>query len=86
MSSKFSTRPSLDRTTVSNAKFEINKLDGINNFGIWQYKLLWISWSNKSWILLWKDKPKEISNKDGIRITLICNGTLQNAGPFGCVF
>ena len=51
MSSKFSIRPSLDRTIVSNAKFEVNKFDGINNFGIWQYKL-WISSSNKSWILL----------------------------------
>ena len=35
-----STKPSTVRTMVSNAKFEVEKFDGTNNFGIWQCEVM----------------------------------------------
>ena len=55
--SESSTKPLPVTTIVSNAKFEVEKFDGTNNFGMWNAKL-WMSLSNQSWILLWKTNLK----------------------------
>ena len=52
-----SARPVAVRTMVSNAKFEVEKFDGTNNFGMWQCKVMDVL-VNKSWILLWKTNLK----------------------------
>ena len=35
-----SAKPLAVRTMVSNAKFEVGKFDGMNNFGMWQCKVM----------------------------------------------
>ena len=35
-----STNPSAIRMTVSNAKFEVEKFDGTNNFSMWQCEIM----------------------------------------------
>ena len=35
-----STNPSAIRMTVSNAKFEVEKFDGTNNFSMWQCEVM----------------------------------------------
>ena len=35
-----SAKPLAVRTKVSNAKFEVEKFDGMNNFGMWQYEFI----------------------------------------------
>ena len=52
MSSGSSTKPSAVKTMVSNAKFDVEKFDGTNNFSIGQCEVMDV-WSNKSCILLW---------------------------------
>ena len=40
MSSGSSTKPSTVRTMVFTAKFEVEKFDGTNNFGMWQCEVM----------------------------------------------
>ena len=39
-STESSTKPSAVRTSVSNAKFKVEKFDGTNNFGMWQCEVM----------------------------------------------
>ncbi|KAA8529158.1 hypothetical protein F0562_034043 [Nyssa sinensis] len=52
---------------VSNAKFEVEKFDGTNNFGMWQCKVLDILGQQKLDITL-EDKPDDIEEKDWAKI------------------
>ena len=62
-----STKPSVVRITVSNAKFEVEKFDGMNNFSIWQCEVMDVLIQQELDIAL-EDKPKEMSNKDWDKI------------------
>ena len=42
-SSESSAKPSAVRTVISNAKFEVEKFDGTNNFGMWQCEVMDVS-------------------------------------------
>ena len=55
------------RTTVSNAKFEIEKFDGNNNFGMWQCKVLDVLIQQDLDITL-EHKPDDMSEKDWMKI------------------
>ncbi|TXG59116.1 hypothetical protein EZV62_016945 [Acer yangbiense] len=58
-----STRSSWQRSSMSNAKFDIEKFDGTNNFGIWQCEVLDLLFREGSDIAL-SSKPKDISDED----------------------
>uniref|UniRef100_A0A5B6Z910 Putative Ty-1 copia retrotransposon n=1 Tax=Davidia involucrata TaxID=16924 RepID=A0A5B6Z910_DAVIN len=61
--SKPSTSSSVRRTMLSNVKFEVEKFDGTNNFGMWQCEVLDLLFRKGSHIAL-DAKPKDISNED----------------------
>ncbi|KAL0016102.1 hypothetical protein SO802_003171 [Lithocarpus litseifolius] len=57
--SESSKKPLAVRTVVSNAKFEVEKFDGTNNFGMWQCKVMDVLVQQELDIAL-KDKPEEM--------------------------
>ena len=63
MSSGSSTKPLAVRTMVSNAKCEVKKFDGMNNFNMWQCEVMNVLVQQELDIAL-EDKPKEMSTKD----------------------
>ena len=60
---KSSAKPLAIRTSVSNAKFEGEKFDGTNNFGMRQYELMDVLIQQELDIAL-EDKPEEMPDKD----------------------
>ena len=79
MSSGSSTKPSAVRTMVSNAKFEVKKFDGTNNFGMWQCEVMDVLVQQELDIAL-EDKLEEMSTKDWEKINR------QAVAPFVCVW
>uniref|UniRef100_A0A2N9IA27 Retrotransposon Copia-like N-terminal domain-containing protein n=1 Tax=Fagus sylvatica TaxID=28930 RepID=A0A2N9IA27_FAGSY len=76
MSSGSSTKPSTVRTMVSNAKFEVEKFDGTNNFGMWQCEVMDVLVQQELDIAL-EDKPEEMSTKDWEKINRQACGTIR---------
>ena len=62
-----SAKPLAFRTMVSNAKFEVEKFDGTNNFSMWQCKVMDVLVQHSLDITL-EDKLEEMSNKDWEKI------------------
>ena len=60
-------KPLAIRMKVSNAKFEVEKFDGMNNFGMWQYEFIDVLVQQELDISL-EDKAKGMSNKDWEKI------------------
>jgi translation initiation factor IF-1 len=48
------------RSVVSNAKFDVEKFDGKNNFGMWQCKVMNVLAQQELDVTL-EDKPEEMS-------------------------
>ena len=61
--SEASTSGTVRRAVLSNAKFEVEKFDGTNNFGMWQCEVLDLLFREGSHIAL-EAKPKDMSNED----------------------
>ncbi|MCF8704112.1 hypothetical protein L3055_11300, partial [Corynebacterium sp. MC-02] len=55
-----STSGSIQRTMLSNAKFEVEKFNGTNNFGMWQCEVQDLLFRERSHIAL-EAKPKDMS-------------------------
>ncbi|GFZ19218.1 hypothetical protein Acr_27g0009570 [Actinidia rufa] len=64
------------RTTVSNAKFEVEKFDGTNNFGMWQCEVLDVLIQQDLDITL-EAKPDDISEKDWAKLNRQACGTIR---------
>jgi hypothetical protein len=79
MSSGSSTKPSTVRTMVSNAKFEVKKFDGTNNFGMWQCEVMDVLVQQELDIAL-EDKLEEMSTKDWEKINRQACGTIRLFG------
>ena len=62
-----SAKPLAVRTKVSNAKFEVEKFDGMNNFGMWQFQFIDVLVQQELDITL-EDKAKGMSDKDWEKI------------------
>ena len=77
--SKSSTKPLAVRTMVSNAKFEVEKFDGMNNFDMWQCEVMDVL-VQQSWILLWKTNLKGCQTRIGKRLIY------KLVAPFVCVW
>ena len=56
---KSSAKPFAVRTMVSNAKFEVEKFDGMKNFGTWQCEVMDVLIQQKLDITL-EDKPRDV--------------------------
>ena len=56
---KSSAKPFAVRTMVSNAKFEVEKFDGMKNFGMWQCEVMDVLIQQKLDITL-EDKPRDV--------------------------
>ena len=61
--SESSAKPLALRTMVSDAKFEVVKFDGMNNFGMWQCEVMDVLVQQELDITL-EDKPEGMLDKD----------------------
>ena len=61
---KSSANPFAVRTMVSNAKFEIEKFDGMKNFGMWQCEVMDVLIQQELDITL-EDKPRDVRQRLG---------------------
>ena len=73
---KSSTKPLVVRTMVSNAKFKVDKFDGMNNFGMWQREVMDVLVQQELDITL-EDKPEGMSDKDWEKINRQACGTIR---------
>ena len=64
------------RTMVSNAKFEVEKFDETNNFGIWQCEVMDVLVQQELDVTL-EDKLKGMSDKDWEKINRQACGTIH---------
>ena len=69
-------KPLVVRIMVSNAKFEVEKFDGTNNFGMWQCEVMDVLVQQELDITL-EDKPEGMSNKDWEKINRQTCGTIR---------
>ena len=54
------------KTTMSNAKFEVEKFDGMNNIGMWEFKILDVLTHQELDISL-EDRPDDITDKNWVK-------------------
>jgi len=73
---EFSTKPLVVRTIVSNDKFEVEKFDGTNNFGMWQCEVMDVLVQQELDITL-EDKSKGMLDKDWEKIDRPTCGTIH---------
>ncbi|KAK2633562.1 hypothetical protein Ddye_032774 [Dipteronia dyeriana] len=71
-----STSSSWQRSSISNAKFDIEKFDGTNNFGMWQCKVMDLLFREGSDIAL-SSKPKAIFDEDWKYVNRQACGTIR---------
>ncbi|KAH9679095.1 hypothetical protein KPL71_025975 [Citrus sinensis] len=64
------------RTTMTNAKFEVEKFDGTNNFGMWQCKVLDVLCQQELDVAL-EEKPDMMDDKEWIKINRQACGTIR---------
>ncbi|KAI4331921.1 hypothetical protein L6164_016867 [Bauhinia variegata] len=79
-SERSTTKPvtaSLSKTMVTNAKFDVEKFDGTNNFGMWQCEVLDILYQQELDFALEEEKPDDIEEKDWTRINRLACGTIR---------
>ncbi|KAJ8645844.1 hypothetical protein MRB53_007592 [Persea americana] len=58
------------KTTISNAKFEVEKFDGTNNFGMWQCEIRDVLSQQELEIAL-EDKPSDMKDEEWKKINLM---------------
>ncbi|KAG8488232.1 hypothetical protein CXB51_018792 [Gossypium anomalum] len=64
------------RTTVANAKFEVEKFDGTNNFGMWQCEIMVVLCQQELDIFL-EEKPDKMDDKEWVKINRQACGTIR---------
>ncbi|KAG8486258.1 hypothetical protein CXB51_019637 [Gossypium anomalum] len=64
------------KTTVTNAKFEVEKFDGTNNFGMWQCEILDILYQQELDIAL-EEKLDKMDDKEWAKINRQACGTIR---------
>ncbi|KAH9802500.1 hypothetical protein KPL71_001412 [Citrus sinensis] len=64
------------RTTATNAKFEVEKFDGTNNFGMWQCEVLDVLYQQELDVAL-EEKPDMMDDKEWIKINRQACGTIH---------
>ena len=64
---------------VTNTKFDVEKFDGTNNFGMWQCEVQDILFQQKLDVALEENRPEDVDEKDWTRINRLCHA--PNPGP-----
>jgi hypothetical protein len=64
------------RSVVSNAKFDVEKFDGRNNFGMWQCEVMDVLAQQELDVTL-EDKPEEMSEADWKKLNRQACGTIR---------
>ena len=68
---------SSSRAVVTNAKFDVEKFDGTNNFGMWQCEVLDVLFQQELDVALEEDRPEDVNEKDWTRINRLACGTIR---------
>ena len=59
---------------VTNTKFDVEKFDGTNNFGMWQCEVQDVLFQQELVVALEENKPEDVDEKDWTRINrLACS-------------
>ena len=61
---------------VTNTKFDMEKFDGTNNFGMWQCKVQDVLFQQELDAALEENRPKDVDEKDWTRINRLACGTI----------
>ena len=62
---------------VTNTKFDVEKFDGTNNFGMWQCEVQDILFQQELDVALEESRPEDVDEKDWIRINRLACGTIR---------
>ena len=62
---------------VTNTKFDVEKFDGTNNFGMWQCEVQDVLFQQELDTALEENKPEDVDEKDWTRINRLACGTIQ---------
>ena len=52
------------RSIVTNTKFDVEKVDGTNNFGMWQCEVQDVLFQQELDVALEESRPKDVDEKD----------------------
>ena len=64
--------------TVSNAKIDVEKFDGQNNFGLWQSEVMDSLYQQDLDIVLEEEKPEDVFEKDWVRLNVKACGMIRS--------
>ena len=62
---------------VTNTKFDVEKFDGTNNFGMWQCEVQDILFQQELDVALEESIPEDVNEKDWIRINRLACCTIR---------
>ena len=62
---------------VTNTKFDVEKFDGTNNFGMWQCEVQDILFQQELDVALEENIPEDVDEKDFTRINRLACGTIR---------
>ena len=62
---------------VINNKFDVEKFDGTNNFGMWQCEVQDILFQQELDVALEENRPEDVEEKDWTRINRLACGTIR---------
>ena len=62
---------------VTNTKFDVEKFDGTNNFGMWQCEVQDILFQQELDVALEENRPEDVDEKDWARINRLACGTIR---------
>ena len=62
---------------VTNTKFDVEKFDGTNNFGMWQCEVQDIIFQQDLDVALEENRPEDVDEKDWTRINRLACGTIR---------
>ena len=62
---------------VTNTKFDVEKFDGTNNFGMWQCEVQDVLFQQELDVALEESRLEDVDEKDWTRINLLACGTVR---------
>ena len=62
---------------VSNSKFDVEKFDGTNNFGMWHCEVQDVLFQQELDVALEESRPEDVDEKDWARINRLACGTIR---------
>ena len=64
------------RSMMTNTKFDVEKFDGTNNFGMWPCEMQNILFQQELDVALEENRPEDVDEKDLTRINRLACGTI----------